>query len=199
MSSKSKYKSVRKGVEELRNQAMNQTAAKPEDPFADFDRYQDRIAQEAAKLRTESETAGAKARDEATRMLENPPQGLTNAQRDNYRNQHQSQVQRDLSNYNRMLQGQQSVKGVRGGATQNAQMALQRMAQDATSDFERNLFDLDQQTALKKLAAQFSALQGGAAENALTNQTAWDKIMGYLQNQNQRRLAQRADDFFYKL
>lgn len=188
--SKKQYKSAYESLSKKQSE---------EDPFADYNKYQDRIAQEAARLRTEAEQSGAKAREQATQMINNPPEGLTQKEKENYRNQHQSQIQRDLSNYNRMLQGQQSVKGVRGGATQNAQMQLQRMARDATGDFERNLFDLDQQTALKKLAAQFSAMQGGAAENALTNQTAWDKIMGYLQNQNQRKLAQRADDFFYKL
>lgn len=188
--SKKQYKSAYESLSQRQEE---------EDPLANYDKYQSRIREEAARMRAEADAAGAKSRDEVTQQLNNPPQGLTTAQKDNMRNQQQTQVQRDLQNYNRMLQGQQSVKGVRGGATQGAQMQLQRMANDSMGDYERDLNALDQDMSMRKLVAQFTAGQGGAAENALINQSAYDKIMGYLQNEYQRRMARRADDFFYKI
>lgn len=170
-----------------------------DDPFANYDQYDQRIKEEAARYREQAAEDRARGRAEATELVNNPPQGLTDKQRTDLRNQRETQLNRDLSNYNRMLSGKQSVKGVRGGVTMAAQRDLQNMAQQELSDYERGLADLDTSLALKKLASIYGAGESEAAQGALQNQSAYDRIYGYLQNENQRRLAQRSDRYLSKI
>lgn len=197
--------SYQKALEKLnkkytkRGYSPTSSSQQEEDPFSNYDKYQGRIQQEAANYRNQAEEARARGRAEATELVNNPPRGLTNQQRSDMRNQRESQIERDLQNYNRMLTGKQSVKGVRGGVTAAAQRDLQNMAQEQLSDYERGLAELDSNLALKKLAAIYGAGESEAAQDALLNQSAYDKIIGYLQNENQRKWANRADKYFSQI
>jgi hypothetical protein len=165
--------------------------------FNDYSKYDQRIQNEAARLRSDVDAAKVREGNEVSEMFKNPPQGLTNEQSQNMRNQQQQQVNRDIQNYNRMLSGQQSVKGVRGGVNAAQQAELARVGSESMTDFERGLNDLEAQNSFKKLIAQYVARQGAGAEQSLLNQQAYDKIMGYVQNQKQNNLTNRADKFFY--
>lgn len=170
-----------------------------DDTFANYDQYDQRIKEEAARYREQAQADRERGRAEATELVNNAPKGLTDQQRNDMRNQRETQINRDLSNYNRMLSGKQSVKGVRGGVTMAAQRDLQNMAQEELSDYERGLADLDTSLGFKKLAAIYGAGESEAAQGALQNQSAYDRILGYLQNENQRRLAQRSDRYINKI
>jgi hypothetical protein len=177
-----------------RNQTTNpEKTAEAEDPFANYGKYEERVQTEANKYMQQAEEARKKGREEAQNLLNNPPEGLTESQRQNMRNQRQVQIDRDLANYSRMLSGQQGVRGVRGGVTAAAQRDLQNAAQDRMAEYERDLSDLDTSLAMKKLAAIYGAGESEAAQNALLNQSAYDKIIGYLQNESQRKLYEDAN------
>lgn len=178
-----------------RNQTSTpqQQTAQAEDPFANYGKYEERVQSEANKYMQQAEEARKKGRQEAQDLLNNPPEGLNQSQRQNMRNQRQVQIDRDLANYSRMLAGQQGVRGVRGGVTAAAQRDLQNAAQDRMAEYERDLSDLDTSLAMKKLAAIYGAGESEAAQNALLNQSAYDKIIGYLQNESQRKLYEDAN------
>lgn len=165
---------------------------KPEDEFSDYDKYENRVQAEAAKYRQQADVDRAKGRADAAALVDNPPQGLSDRQRTDMRNQRQSQISNDLSNYNRMLSGQQGVRGVRGGSTIAAQRELQNSAQDKLSEYERGLSELDSNLSMKKLAAIYGGGESEVAQNALANQSAYDKIKGYLQDQEQKKLVQNS-------
>jgi hypothetical protein len=170
-----------------------------EDPWANMNNYEGQVQKEAARIRQEQEQAGQRAKTETDEMFANMPKGLEDKERENLRNQQKTQIDRDLQNYNRMLGGQHSVRGVRGGVAAAQQADLARMGRESMTDFERGLADLDTQLSMKKLVAKFANVEGSKGEQALINQQAYDKILGYLQNENQRKLAQRADKFFYNI
>lgn len=183
----------------MRLRSQQKKAELKEDPWENLNKYEGQMQQEAARIRKEQDEASQRAKVETDEMFANMPIGLEEKDRENLRNQQKTQIDRDIQNYNRMLGGQQSVRGIRGGVTAAQQADLARMGRESMTDFERGLSDLDTQLAMKKLVAKFGNIEGSKGEQALINQQAYDKILGYLQNENQRKLAQRADQFFYKI
>lgn len=195
--SKSGIEGVVRKYEKKKNK--NNPALPPEDPFADYNNYENRIQEEASKFRTQTEGARKQGQKEAQDLINNPPPGLTDKEKESMRTERKSQIQKDLMNYNRMLSGQHSVRGVRGGVANAQTRNLQNAANESVNQYERELAELDYATRRQNMAAIFAGGEGAAAQEALINQMAWDRIMGHLQNKEQSKLNKTAQQYFNKI
>jgi len=88
------------------------------------------------------------------------------------------QIQRGHQAANRKLLGEQSQHGIvgKGGVGYAQQRDLQRLANEAQGQANRDLTKLDSDLALKKLAATFNIEQGEAAQGQMDKQLALDEL-----------------------
>ena len=145
---------------------------------------QNEIANKEAisKATQEAKVSRQQAREEGRKYAEDVVnrnvQGLNPTQKNAMQYEANKHIQRQHQQANRKLLGEQGQRGIvgKGGVGYAQQKDLQRLANDAYGQSQRDMDKLDADVALKKLAAMFNIEQGEAAQSQLDRQLAADEL-----------------------
>jgi hypothetical protein len=110
-------------------------------------------------------------------------------------------IQRQHQAANRRLLGEQGMHGIvgKGGVGYAQQKDLQRLANEARSQSQRDINKIDSDLSLKKLAAMFNIEQGEAAQAGLDRQLAIDELKLDEEQKRQRRYEDQMNRIFRRI
>jgi hypothetical protein len=137
--------------------------------------------------RMQGRRAGYK--QEAKQDLSTEMQGLTPAQRQAMQETANNQINNQIQNYSRMASSKMGAAGVRGGAANALQSEIMDKGLQATNQFNRDLTELDADKAMQKLAAYLTMVEGRQANDVLTRQQYYDRLVGDQQKKREQALA----------
>jgi hypothetical protein len=155
-------------------------------------------AQEAKVSRMQAREEGRKYAED---VLNRDVQGLNPAKKNAMQYEANKHIQRQHQQANRKLLGEQGQRGIvgKGGVGYAQQKDLQRMANDAYGQSQRDMDKLDADLAMKKLAAMFNIEQGEAAQSQLDKQVAIDELNLSNEQKRQKYLEDQFNRLFSRL
>lgn len=191
------YKLIKKLMQEeqKKKHAENERKFQQETPTPQ--QMSEQVSQETQRAKSERQAARQEGRNYAEELLSRDVEGLTPAKRNALQYEANKNIKRAEQAANRRLLGDQSRHGIvgRGGVGYAQQRDLQRLANEARGQSQRDLDKLNSDLALKKLAAMFNIEQGEASQAALDRQAAVDQL-----NLNEERRKQKYyEDQFNRL
>jgi hypothetical protein len=194
---KRQRKEIKRDRKALERERSMFEAQKPELERQNEERIQSQIGVNAEAAKNARNKARQEGRAYAEEVISRDVQGLTPAQRNAMQYEANKNIQRAHQSANRQLLGEQSRHGIvgKGGVGYAQQRDLQRLANEARGQSQRDLDRLNADLALKKLAAMFNIEQGEATQSQLDRQLASDE----LRLADERRRQKHYEDQFNRL
>jgi hypothetical protein len=153
---------------------------------------------QAKNERTASRAEGKKYAEE---VLSRDIQGLSPEKRNTMQYEANKSIQRNMQQANRKLLGEQASHGIggRGGVGYAQQRDLQKVGTEAQGQVHRDLDKLNEDLALKKLAAMFNIEQGEASQGQLDKQMALDELKFTEEQKKNKMLQDQLNEIFNRL
>lgn len=155
-----------------------QKASDPEQIKADYEEITNVVEPLVQKERLQSDVEREQFRGEAEGDVTKELPGLTDKQRRSLQESANSQINKQVQNYKRMLASTSGRRGIRGGAAAAPQLEVARQGLDAQNQFQRDLVEKDSDLAMRRLAAYLSNIEGRSAEQLLRRGQLFDYVTG---------------------
>lgn len=126
-----------------------------------------------------------KYRQEAERDVTTELPGLTPQQRRSMQQGANTQINKQVQNYKRMIASSTGRRGIRGGAATAPQLEVTRQGLDAQNQFQRDLVERDTDLSMRRLAAYLASIEGRSAQNILSRGQYFDYLTGRQQQGQQ--------------
>lgn len=153
----------------------------------------------AQEMRTQRQQARQEGRQYAEELFNRPMQGIPAQERKLMESEANQKLNRQLQGYNRQLLASQGRKGIRGGAAYAQSADLARIGQEAQSQYQRELDQLDLHRKLQNLAAMYALEQGEGAQQNLEYQTALEEQQLADERRRQRYLEDQYQRLFSRI
>jgi hypothetical protein len=191
---KRQRKEIKRERKDLKRERALFESQKPELERQQDENIQSQIGTQAAESKKARDVARQEGRKYSEDVISRDVQGLTPSQRNAMQYEANKTIQRAHQSANRQLLGEQSRHGIvgKGGVGYAQQRDLQRLANDARGQSQRDLERLNSDLSLKKLAAMFNIEQGEATQAQLDRQLASDELR---LGQERKRQRQYEDQF----
>lgn len=198
---KRQRKEIKLARKELKRERALFESQKPELERQEEENIQSQIGVNAAESKKARDVARQEGRKYAEDVISRDVQGLTPAQRNAMQYEANKNIQRAHQSANRQLLGEQSRHGIvgKGGVGYAQQRDLQRLANDARGQSQRDLERLNADLALKKLAAMFNIEQGEATQSQLDRQLAADELRLGQERKRQRNYEEQFNRLFSRV
>lgn len=198
---KRERREIKQGRKELKRERQQFESEKPELERREEEGIRTRIGEQAAESKRARQTARQEGRKYAEDVISRDVQGLTPNQRNAMQSEAYSGIHRAHQSAQRKLLGEQSRHGIvgKGGVGYAQQADLQRLANEAHGQSQRDLQRVDADLSLKKLAAMFNIEQGEATQSQLDRQLAADEIRLGQERKRQRQYEDRFNKLFSRV
>lgn len=164
-----------------------------------YDALKSEALKNAQGMKEDRKQARSEGRQYAEEMFNRNISGLNPAQRQAMEESGRHKINREMQGYERNLLAKQGRHGIKGGAAYAQHADLARAGMDAQGQMQRDITNLDQDMALKKLAAMFNVEQGEAAQSQLDKQIALDELKYENEKKRQRLLEEKFNRSFSKV
>lgn len=191
---KEKVNKVKKVLSGEKEPTAEEIQARENKERQDMDQRVNQQIQSSKENRNKSRQEG---RAYAEDVLSRNVQGLTPEQKNAMQYEANQQIKRATQSANRRLLGEQGMHGISGksGVAYAQQRDLQRLANEARGQSQRDIDKLNADQRLKNLAAMFNIEQGEASQAQLDRQLALDE----LQIEQERKKQKNYEDQFNRL
>ncbi len=169
------------------------------DPVKETQALQSQVNQLAQDQKERDKIAKEEGKVYANEVLNREYEGLTSKERNALQESANSQIDKDISGYQRKLLAQQGKRGVTGGAAYAQQADLARLGVDAQQQLQRDITNLESDLKMKKMAAAYNIEQGEVAQEQARQQAAKDILNAYDQKKYQKWLSEQASKLFHKV
>lgn len=192
---------AQRAVKDLDERQLQDQKTREEMSREDERSVHERIPQEMAKAKEIRQQGRAEGKQYAEDVLSRDVQGLSPKQRNAMQYEANRQIKRASQSANRRLLGEQSRHGIvgRGGVGYAQQRDLERLANEARGQSIRDIDKVDQDLALKKLAAMFNIEQGEASQSQLDRQMAMDQLNLENERKRQRHMENQFERLFSRI
>lgn len=200
---KKRKKEVEREINEQRKEEQRRKQNEAElDPSVIEQGVQDRERQIESRVEQErpmQDEQRQRFRQEALADVTQDIPGMTDQEKRALQETANAQIRGQVQNYSRMLAGQMSKSGVRGGAAIAPQLDLVQKGFASQNQFQRDLLEREHDTKLQKLAAYMASRQGLTAEDILKRQQYADEISSAEDRARQKQLIQLMEQQFRRV
>lgn len=159
------------------------------------------VAEKAAQSKADRNTARKEGAAYAEEVLGRKYEGLNPQNKQAMQYEANKGIQRSMQSANRKLLGEQASHGIvgKGGVGYAQQRDLHKLGVEAKGGVTRDINKLDNDLALKKMAAAYNIEQGEASQAQLDKQLAIDELQLADEKKRQRAYEEKVNNLFNRL